>query len=187
MSDTITIVGNIVSDLEERTTRGGDAVAAFRVASGERKYDRDRGEWIDVHTNFYSVSVFGELGRHALASLRKGQRVLLTGRLRLREWETDAKRGVSADITASAIGHDLRWGVTSFDRPRTAAPTTSDPSPERQEDAWAVPDIGAAEGLGDGDLSASAPGPIDGAVADAPSETPTAEPALVGHADAQPF
>lgn len=179
MSDTITVVGNIVSELEERTTRGGDAVAAFRIASGERKYDRERGEWIDVHTNFYSISVFGELGRHALASLRKGQRVLLTGRLRLREWETDAKRGLSADITASAIGHDLRWGVTSFDRPRAV---TSDQAPATGGDEWAVPDIEAEGGSGQ---AAADGGPLLEPAVDAASTdaAPDAEPALA----AQPF
>lgn len=123
MSDHITLVGNIVGELEERTNRGGGVIAAFRLAVGERRFDREKNEWVDAHTNFYGVSVFGELGVHALRSLRKGQRVILSGRLRLREWETETKRGVSADVVADAIGHDLRWGVSSFERAdRASAP-----------------------------------------------------------------
>ncbi len=148
MSDNITLVGNIVGDLESRTTRGGDPVTAFRLAAGDRRFDRERGQWVDGHTNYYAVSVFGELGRHALTSLRKGERVLLVGRLRLREWETDAKRGLSADVTAVALGHDLRWGTSSFTRLGAAGTSRgNDDSPQ----AWAVP----GAGLGDADAANS--------------------------------
>lgn len=155
MSDHITLVGNIVGDPEERATRGGDPIAAFRLAVSERRFDRERGQWIDGHTNYYAVSVFGELGRNALASLHKGERVIVAGRLRLREWETDAKRGVSADVTADAVGHDLRWGVSAFRRPERS-PGNGATTPEGQSaaetasdaDAWAVPGEEPA-GLGD--------------------------------------
>lgn len=140
MSDHITLVGNIVGDPEERLTRGGDSIAAFRLAVSERRFDRERGQWVDGHTSYYAVSVFGELGKNALASVRKGERVVVTGRLRLREWENETKRGVSADVTAEAIGHDLRWGVTRFQRtPRgdAARPDAAD-SATSGADEWAV-------------------------------------------------
>lgn len=144
MSDHITLVGNIVGDPEERATRTGEAIAAFRLAVSERRFDRERGQWVDGHTNYYAVSVFGELGRNALASLRKGERVIVAGRLRLREWETEAKRGVSADVTADAVGHDLRWGVSSFargGRSHSSSPraTSDDSASEGGDEAWAVP------------------------------------------------
>ncbi|KZE41564.1 single-stranded DNA-binding protein [Microbacterium sp. T32] len=146
MSDHITLVGNVVGDPEERATRGGDPIAAFRLAVSERRFDRERGQWVDGHTNYYAVSVFGELGRNSLASLHKGERVIVAGRLRLREWETDVKRGVSADVVADAIGHDLRWGASAFRRTARTAPaaeadsddtSTSETAPGG--DAWAVP------------------------------------------------
>lgn len=149
MSDHITIVGNIVGDLEQRSTRGGGPVAAFRLAVGERRLDRERGEWVDGHTNFYAVSVFGELGANALRSFRKGERVIVSGRLRLREWEAENRRGVSADVTADAVGHDVRWGITRFlrvPRPEEAdiaprvEPGDAGHSPSgRDADGWAVP------------------------------------------------
>lgn len=164
MSDHITLVGNVVGDPEERATRGGDPIATFRLAVSERRFDRERGQWVDGHTNYYAVSVFGELGRNTLASLHKGERVIVAGRLRLREWETDVKRGVSADVTADAIGHDLRWGASSFRRTaRTALAADADSSDSSATesapggDAWAVPgeapadprDEGATVGVGD--------------------------------------
>ncbi|MFJ4160392.1 single-stranded DNA-binding protein [Microbacterium testaceum] len=149
MSDHITLVGNIVGELEQRSTRGGGPIAAFRIAVGERRLDRERGEWVDGHTNYYNVSAFGDLGAHALHSLRKGQRVVLTGRLRLREWENDVKRGVSADVVADAIGHDLRWGTTRFEKAArsSGAPSVaaSEATESETDEQWAIP--GASEGL----------------------------------------
>ncbi|MFF7683305.1 single-stranded DNA-binding protein [Microbacterium sp. NPDC007973] len=145
MSDHITLVGNIVGDLEQRTTRGGGPVAAFRLAVGERRFDREKGEWVDGHTNFYAISVFGDLGANVLRSFQKGERVILSGRLRLREWETESKRGVSADVVADAIGHDLRWGVSVFRRaakPQPAiSPSPAEPAPraETDGDGWSLP------------------------------------------------
>lgn len=180
MSDHITLVGNIVGDPEERATRGGDPIAAFRLAVSERRFDRERGQWIDGHTNYYAVSVFGELGRNALASLRKGERVIVAGRLRLREWETDAKRGVSADVTADAVGHDLRWGESTFrrsvrrdDTSAAGSGEASSASPEGGDDAWAVPGESPS-------IPAGAPDP-DGVEGGKPT------PVLVEVGDATPF
>ncbi|MDF2047220.1 single-stranded DNA-binding protein [Microbacterium sp. Kw_RZR3] len=141
MSDHITLVGNIVGDPEERATRGGDSIAAFRLAVSERRFDRERGQWIDGHTSYYAVSAFGELGRNALASIRKGERVVVSGRLRLREWENETKRGVSADVTADAVGHDLRWGTTQFQRTPRGETARSEPdeTPAASNDEWAAP------------------------------------------------
>ncbi|WP_270352710.1 single-stranded DNA-binding protein [Microbacterium testaceum] len=156
MSDHISLVGNIVGELERRTTRDGGPVAAFRLAVGERRLDRERNEWVDGHTSFYAISAFGDLGANALRSLRKGERVVVTGRLRLREWENETTRGVSADVVADAIGHDLRWGTTRFvraERPGDAASGPSEPAHEDESeqartdpagaDGWAVPGAGA--------------------------------------------
>lgn len=152
MSDHISLVGNVVGELERRTTRDGGPVASFRLAVGERRLDRERNEWVDGHTSFYAISAFGELGANALLSLRKGERVVVTGRLRLREWENETTRGVSADVVADSVGHDLRWGTTRFvrtPRPDTADKGGSDDGPARGAeqtdteraavDGWAVP------------------------------------------------
>lgn len=158
--DTITITGNIATEPEFKRTTAGLAITTFRVASGRRRYDRDAGAWTDSGTNWYTVSVFRSLADHAFESLHKGDRVILTGRLRLREWDNGTRRGTAIEIDAEAIGHDLLWGTTTFAKdPRLAASspggrdaTGADPTsswPAGGGDAWAAPGVesGSPEGL----------------------------------------
>lgn len=69
---------------------------------------------MDAGTNWYSVAAYRQLGEHAKASLRTGDSVIVTGRLRIRTWESNGKQGTSVDIDAEAVGHDLRWGTTAY-------------------------------------------------------------------------
>lgn len=121
MTDTITVTGNIATEPEHKRTPGGVAITTFRVASGQRRYDRASGQWVDSHTNWYTASAFRTLAEHAAHSLHKGDRVILTGRLRLREWDTGTKKGVSAEIDVEALGHDLLFGTTRFEREGSAS------------------------------------------------------------------
>ncbi|MBW9092853.1 single-stranded DNA-binding protein [Microbacterium jejuense] len=133
--DSITVTGNVATEPEFKRTQNGLGITSFRVASGQRRFDRQTERWIDAGTNWYTVSVFRGLADHAFASLHKGDRVILTGRLRQREWDNGEKRGTSLDIEADALGHDLLWGTTTFvkdDRRHSA-----DPIPP---DAWRAPD-----------------------------------------------
>jgi len=145
MSETITVAGNLAADPERRTTAGGDAVVSFRVGSTQRRLDKDTGQWVDAYTNWFHVSAFRSLAENALLSLRKGDRVIVTGTLRLRTWENDSRSGVTADIDAAAIGPDLRWGTTVFTR-RARGEDRNDsrgesPAPTGAVDAagWALP------------------------------------------------
>ena len=130
MSDTITITGNVATVPERKRMADGGAITTFRLASGHRQFDKATSRWVDGETNWYSVSVFRRLGEHAFDSLQKGERVLVTGRLRLREWESGAKKGWTAEINADAIGHDLLFGTTQFRRSSQGAP--------QDADAWSV-------------------------------------------------
>lgn len=117
MSDTITLRGYVATELRQNTTDNGLAVASFRMCTTERRYDRDTGGWLDGQTNWYAVSLFRQLATNAAFSIHKGDRVLVTGRLRLRQWATeDGRSGTSADIDADTVGHDLMWGTASFRR-----------------------------------------------------------------------
>jgi single-strand DNA-binding protein len=151
--DTITITGNVATPPELKRTSGGVAIATFRVASGQRKYDRAAGAWSDAGTNWYTVSVFRSLADHAYASLNKGDRVILTGRLRLREWDNGTKRGTAIEIDAEAIGHDLLWGTTTFVRDSQLVTTASNRAGSTTGDppAWAAPGVDAGQS---GDQSA---------------------------------
>ncbi|GAA5099620.1 hypothetical protein GCM10025760_35980 [Microbacterium yannicii] len=143
--DTITITGNVATPPELKHTPAGVTIATFRVASGRRRYNRETESWIDAGTNFYTVSAFRTLADHAYKSLKKGDRVLLTGRVRVREWENGARRGTAIEIDADAIGHDLLWGTTTFmkDAGRAAAGGREGPQ-DAGTDAWAAPGVDAA-------------------------------------------
>lgn len=147
MNETITITGNVATDPEHKHTNGGVSITTFRVASGQRRYDRQSGGWVDAETNWYTVSMFRSLADHAFNSLRKGDRVLLTGRLRVQNWDTGAKRGTTVEIEAEAIGHDLLWGNSRFEKERPSASTGSgqtegSAAPGRLADEWAAPGVG---------------------------------------------
>jgi len=142
MTDTITITGNVATDPEHKRTTNGVAITTFRVASGQRRFDRSANAWVDAGTNWYTVSAFRSLADHAFHSLRKGDRVLLTGRLRLREWDNGAKRGTAIEIDAEAIGHDLLWGTTTFVKDAPATGSDRDAAwqtPQAPADEWVAP------------------------------------------------
>ncbi|MFT4229773.1 MAG: single-stranded DNA-binding protein [Microbacterium sp.] len=138
MSEVITVVGNITQP-ELRTTQNGVPILSFRIASTARRFDKGEDRWVDGATNWYSVSVFRRLAEHASRSLRKGDRVVVTGRLRLRDWETALKKGVTAEIDADALGHDLLWGMTTFHRSGGAAGEQQSDARESAEAAWTAP------------------------------------------------
>jgi len=114
MSDTVTIIGKVATDPVLAQTGGGVPVTNFRLASTHRRYDQATASWVDAGTNWYSVAAYRQLGEHAKASLRTGDSVIVTGRLRIRTWESNGKQGTSVDIDAEAVGHDLRWGTTAY-------------------------------------------------------------------------
>jgi single stranded DNA-binding protein (ssb) len=133
MTDLIAITGNITSTPERRKSTGA-TIATFGLASTERRLED--GTWVDVHTNFYNVAVFRQLAENVLHSLEKGQRVIVTGRVRVRHWESNGRTGTSVDIEASSVGPDLMFGTAVFTRTagaRASAPTSS----REEEQEWA--------------------------------------------------
>ncbi|MFZ3452743.1 single-stranded DNA-binding protein [Arthrobacter sp. 7Tela_A1] len=117
MTDSITLRGFVATEVRTTTADSGLAIAGFRMCTTERRIDRATGLWVDGHTNWYSVSMFRQLATNAGVSVHKGDRVIVTGRLRVRQWATDGGRsGTSVDIDADAVGHDLMWGTANFRR-----------------------------------------------------------------------
>ncbi|MFK0401268.1 single-stranded DNA-binding protein [Microbacterium sp. NPDC090225] len=135
MMDTVTIVGNVATDPNLAQTGGGVAVTNFRLASTHRRFDQSAQAWVDSGTNWYSVAAYRQLGEHAKASLRSGDSVIVTGRLRIRNWESNGKSGTSVDIDADAIGHDLRWGTSAYLRSSRTTPASEAPAAARDTDA----------------------------------------------------
>jgi single-strand DNA-binding protein len=111
---TVTIVGNLTRDPELRFTAGGKGVASFGVAVS-RRYQQN-GEWQEK-TSFFNVTAWDTLGENIAASLNKGARVIVTGRLEQREYETKEgeKRSV-VEIVADEIGPSLRWARAEVER-----------------------------------------------------------------------
>lgn len=180
MSDQISVVGTIVNDPERRQTLAGDAVINFRLASNVRRRDEATGGWVDGHTNWYSVSAYRGLAEHALASLRKGQRVIVCGAFKLREWESNGRHGVSAEIDATSLGHDLLWGTTVYRREERGA------GPEATQ--WAPPATQPSEGPSPehAEVSASeAAAPAEDAALQEIDRSSTWAPGLLE--DAKPF
>lgn len=114
MNDNVTILGRVGADPKRSETANGVAVVNFRVASPQRRFDSKTQTWIETGTNWYNVSAFRQLADHVKASLHQGDGVIVTGKLKLREWENAERKGMSADIDAETIGHDLRWGASAF-------------------------------------------------------------------------
>ncbi|ALX66916.1 single-stranded DNA-binding protein [Microbacterium sp. XT11] len=114
MSENLTILGRVATDPVQGQTASGVPVTNFRLASTHRRFDAASQTWVDAGTNWYSVAAFRQLGEHVKASLRTGDSVIVTGRLKIRTWEAGGKHGTSVDIDADAVGHDLRWGTSAF-------------------------------------------------------------------------
>ncbi len=111
---TITITGLTATDPRRLITSEGVAISSFRFASTDRRYNRATDKWEDGDTTWFTVSAFRGLAENVKASVKKGERLIITGRLRIRDWETDDRKGTDVEIEADAIGHDLTWGTTQF-------------------------------------------------------------------------
>ncbi|TLM87439.1 single-stranded DNA-binding protein [Pseudarthrobacter sp. NamE5] len=119
MSDTITIRGFVATEIKSATTTGGVATASFRIGSTTRRYDRETGTWADGHTNWFLVQGYRHLAGSMGCSIRKGQPVIVLGKLKIRSWERDGRVYYSHTIDAEAVGHDLTWGTANFIRSST--------------------------------------------------------------------
>lgn len=137
MTTTIQVIGTIATEPKLIHPASGTPLCSFRLASDERRYDKDSQSWIDNGANWFGIVAFRSLAAHAHESFRKGDRVIVSGRLRMRSWEKEERRGVAVEIEADALGHDLRWGVSTFDKRIRARPATDGDAAEvtKQEHA----------------------------------------------------
>ncbi|MFD8481978.1 single-stranded DNA-binding protein [Kitasatospora sp. NPDC059673] len=112
----VTMVGNAASNVTYRETAGGVAVASFRLAATERRYDRERGDWADGETTWVTVVAWRRLAVNVVSSVTKGDPLVVSGRLRVREWGEESSRRTEVEIDARAVGHDLTRGTAVFKR-----------------------------------------------------------------------
>jgi single-strand DNA-binding protein len=168
MSDIITLTGVVATIPRAITTSEGLAITSFRLASTQRRFDRAQEKWVDGETNWYTVTTFRQLAANSAVSVKKGERVVVTGRLRIRDWVSGDKTGTNIDVEADAIGHDLSWGTAAFSRNTVSAPLEAH---DGLEGSAAFP-TDAALAASDAEAADADGAAGDSAGADAPSDRP---------------
>jgi single-strand DNA-binding protein len=113
----VTIIGNLTSDPELRFTPSGAAVANFTVASTPRTFDRQNNEWKDGETLFMRCSVWRDAAENAAESLQRGTRVIVSGRLRSRSYETkEGDRRTVVEMEVDEVGPSLRYATAKVNK-----------------------------------------------------------------------
>ena len=113
----ITVVGNLTADPELRFTASGAAVANFTVASTPRTFNRNSGEWEDGQPLFLRCGLWRQPAENLAESLTKGTRVIVTGRLRQRSFETkDGEKRTVIELEVDEIGPSLRYATATVSR-----------------------------------------------------------------------
>lgn len=115
MNDIITtVIGNAVTDVSLRVTSSGTSVASFRIASNSRRFDKSTNSWIEQEPSYLSITAWSQLAENVALSVHKGQPLVVTGKLKVRQWQDADKSGTNVEIDAIAIGHDLNRGTSEF-------------------------------------------------------------------------
>ena len=128
MAENLTVSGLVATTPRHLVTADGLAITSFRLASSNRRFDRTQGKWVDGETNWYTITAFRQLGINVAGSINKGDRIIVQGVLRVRDWDNGERTGTSVEIEAEAIGHDLTWGSSVFTR--TVLVREAEPEPE---------------------------------------------------------
>lgn len=113
--NSITIVGNITRDPELRYTPSGQANVRLGVAVNRKWQDRNSGEWQEA-TSFFDVIAWRELAENVNESLKKGARIIVTGRLEQRSWEQEGNKRSVVEIIADEIAPSLRWATAKVEK-----------------------------------------------------------------------
>ena len=190
------MTGYLVQEPSLKKLAGDVSVAKLRIAYTARRQNRETGEWSDGATTFVNVQCWRHLADNVTTCLRKGEPVLVMGRLRIRHYDdTEGKSRVAVEIDATSVGHDLNRGVAHFFRAsravgRTAAAAAAAGEPDSGEIAEPG-ELTAAAASGGGvvdeqavaefarELSALGPDPV----ADDGDEAGVTEPSLDGETE----
>jgi single-strand DNA-binding protein len=168
------LAGYVATEPTFRTTSRGRPEAQMRVGYTPRRQDRDTGEWADGPSSFVSVKCWDRLASNVAVCIRKGEPVVVMGRMHVRPYEAkDGSQRVSVDVHASSIGYDLARGVAHFSRTR---PSSGETAIDRQAAGVAADPHADGNELADlayrrrADPAEAADGLTEGA-AEAPEET----------------
>jgi len=137
----ITVVGNLTADPELRYTQGGLAVANFTIASTPRTFDRAANDWKDGEALFLRASCWREFAEHVAGSLTKGSRVVATGRLKQRSYETkEGEKRTSIELEIDEIGPSLRYATAQVTRASGGSSSAGGARPQSAvaDEPWAA-------------------------------------------------
>jgi single-strand DNA-binding protein len=157
---TITVIGNLTNDPELRFTPSGSAVANFTIASTPRTFDRQSNEWKDGETLFLRASVWREAAENVAESLTKGMRVIVSGRLKSRSYETkEGEKRTVIELEVDEIGPSLRYANVKVNRTQRSSQGgqagggfggqgggNQGGSSQPQDDPWGLPTAKATAG-----------------------------------------
>lgn len=126
MDNTITLVGNVTRDPEVRYTPAGQAHTFFGLAVNRRW---KKGDQWEEQTSFFNVTAWRELAENVAESVKKGTRVVVTGRLEQREFEKDGQKRSTVEVVADEVAPSLRWATVQVQRNERAKAPGSDEEP----------------------------------------------------------
>lgn len=116
MFDSFSVTGLVATTPRHLVTQDGLPITSFRLAASTKKFDKQTNRWTEGETNWFTVTSFRQLAINSATSVSKGDRVLVMGRLRVRDWDNGERAGTSVEIEAETLGHDLVWGSSTFVR-----------------------------------------------------------------------
>lgn len=148
-------IGTVGSEPRAGTTADGKRWLSFRMAVSQDGFNPSTGAFEEYDTTWFDVSAFGALAENLFASLHKGEPVIVVGRLRVREWQTEEKSGSTPQVVAEMVGHNMRFGATRFSR----AAKRPDGGETAQETVPGTAGAPGAGGGGPGGAAAGAGGP----------------------------
>lgn len=113
----ITVVGTLVADPELRFTPAGAAVANFRIASNPRQFNKNTNQWEDLEALFLPCTVWRRAAENVAESLQKGMRVIVSGRLRQRSFETrEGEKRIAIEVEVDEVGPSLMFATAQVTR-----------------------------------------------------------------------
>ena len=128
----VSLVGNITDDPELRYTQSGSALATFTVAVSHRS--KHNGEWQDVNDGFFRCTAWRSVAENAAKSLKKGQRVMVIGKLVQRTFEVEGQKRQTIEIQVTNVGPDLQFATAEVAK-STAEGSAASSAEEKQQGA----------------------------------------------------
>ena len=133
MSESFTVSGLVATTPRHLVTQEGLPITSFRLASSKRRFDRTKKIWVEGETNWFTINSFRQLAINSASSISKGDRIVVSGRLKVRDWDNGERSGTSVEIEADCLGHDLVWGTAEFSRTVLVREDPEDDEPEENE------------------------------------------------------